>query len=39
LSEYKEKVKEMEDEIETREACEGKVQEYVKSLVKKNDDL
>ena len=33
------KVKELEVELETRDECETKVQDYVKTLVSKNKDL
>eukprot|EP00347_Sterkiella_histriomuscorum_P005576 403356080 len=39
ISEMKERLKELEEEIETRETCEAKVQEYVKTLVEKNESL
>ena len=39
IKELSERIKELEEEIDTRETCEAKVQEYVKTLVKRNDEL
>ncbi|CDW83946.1 UNKNOWN [Stylonychia lemnae] len=39
VKDIKERVLELEDEIETRDACEAKVQEYVKTIVEKNEQL
>lgn len=39
LKYYKGEVSRLEEEIENRNQCEAKVQEYVQTLIDKNSDL
>ena len=39
LQETEDRAQELEQEIDTRDACESKVQDYVKTLVQKNEEL